>query len=145
MNANKLADDLDNANGFQYIAQLGLASQAATMLRQQQVEIEALKEKVKQNADLNEKVYLCKKKLKPIVWMAEVEGGTMYTNYEYPESIPLYTHPVKELTDEEIKFIAYPFESVYTTYDKQTDIDTVHKRFDQLGFARAILRKAQEK
>ena len=98
MNANKLADDLDNANGFQYIAQLGLASQAATMLRQQQVEIEALKEKVKQNADLNEKVYLCKKKLKPIVWMAEVEGGTMYTNYEYPESIPLYTHPVKELT-----------------------------------------------
>ena len=93
MNANKLADDLDNANGFQYIAQLGLASQAATMLRQQQVEIEALKEKVKQNADLNEKVYLCKKKLKPIVWMAEVEGGTMYTNYEYPESIPLYIHP----------------------------------------------------
>ena len=53
--------------------------------------------------------------------------------------------PVKELTDEEIKFIAYPFESVYTTYDKQTDTDTVHTRFDQLGFARAILRKAQEK
>ena len=43
MNANKLADDLDNANGFQYVAQLGLASQAATMLRQQQAEIEALK------------------------------------------------------------------------------------------------------
>jgi len=43
MNANKLADDLDNANGFQYIAQLGLASQAATMLRQQQAEIESLK------------------------------------------------------------------------------------------------------
>ena len=81
----------------------------------------------------------------PVVWMSEVEGGTMYTNYEYPEAIPLYTHPVKELTDEEIKFIAYPFESVYTTYDKQTDTDTVHTRFDQLGFARAILRKAQEK
>ena len=58
---------------------------------------------------------------------------------------PLYTHPVKELTDEEIKFIAYPFESIYTTYDKQTDTDTVHTRFDKLGFARAILRKAQEK
>jgi hypothetical protein len=43
MNANELADDLDNANGFQYLAQLGLASQAATMLRQQQAEIEALK------------------------------------------------------------------------------------------------------
>jgi hypothetical protein len=87
--------------------------------------------------------------------------------------IPLYTHPAKEskakdrfsnyesiclqcgttiykpsfktLTDEEIKFIAHPFESVYTTYDKQTDTDTIHTRFDQLGFARAILRKAQEK
>ena len=43
MHANKLADDLDNANGFQYIAQLGLASQAATILRQQEAEIESLK------------------------------------------------------------------------------------------------------
>jgi hypothetical protein len=51
----------------------------------------------------------------------------------------------KTLTDEEIKFIAYPFESLYTTYDKQTDTDTVHTRFDQLGFARAILKKASEK
>jgi biotin synthase-like enzyme len=54
-------------------------------------------------------------------------------------------YSAKTLTDEEIKFIAHPFESVYTTYDKQTDTDTVHARFDQLGFARAILRKAQEK
>ena len=54
-------------------------------------------------------------------------------------------YELAELTDEEIKFIAYPFESIYTTYDKQTDTDTVHTRFDQLGFARAILRKAQEK
>ena len=51
MNANKLADDLDNANGFQYVAQLGLASQAATMLRQQQAEIEALKKLVHQRFD----------------------------------------------------------------------------------------------
>ena len=51
----------------------------------------------------------------------------------------------KELTNEEIKFIAYPFESIYTAYDKQTDTDTAHTRFDQLGFARAILLKVQEK
>ena len=44
MNANKLADDLDNANGFQYVAQLGLASPAATVLRQQQDEITVLKQ-----------------------------------------------------------------------------------------------------
>ena len=85
----------------------------------------------------------------PVAWARE-DGVIAF--FEKPEIdkqgfkwFPLYTHPVKELTDEEIKFIAYPFESVYTTYDKQTDIDTVHTRFDQLGFARAILRKAQEK
>jgi len=46
MNANKLADDLDNSNGFQYVAQLGIASQAAKMLRLQQEEINALREQV---------------------------------------------------------------------------------------------------
>jgi succinate dehydrogenase/fumarate reductase-like Fe-S protein len=61
------------------------------------------------------------------------------------DSIHTCSPQLKALTDEEIKFIAYPFESVYTTYDKQTDTDTVHTRFDQLGFAKAILRKAQEK
>ena len=82
----------------------------------------------------------------PVAW-TDGKGNYFDKNSFFPvdDLIPLYTHPVKELTDEEIKFIAYPFESVYTTYDKQTDIDTVHTRFDQLGFARAILRKAQEK
>ena len=45
---------------------------------------------------------------------------------------PLYTHPVKELTDEEIQEIAHGFGAIGwmgdTTYE----------------FARAILRKAQE-
>ena len=57
MNALKLADDLNNANGFQYIAQLGLASQAATMLRQQQAEIKALNQRIErmiENASHNE-------------------------------------------------------------------------------------------
>jgi hypothetical protein len=47
--------------------------------------------------------------------------------------IPLYTHPVKELTDEEIQEVAHGFGAIGwmgdTTYE----------------FARAILRKAQEK
>jgi hypothetical protein len=47
--------------------------------------------------------------------------------------IPLYTHPAKTLTDEEIQEIAHGFEAIgwmgETTYE----------------FARAILRKAQEK
>ena len=81
----------------------------------------------------------------PVAWMHQNPDYAISKHQSLEYNIPLYTHPVKELTDEEIKFIAYPFESVYTTYDKQTDIDTVHTRFDQLGFARAILRKAQEK
>ena len=72
------------------------------------------------------------------------EDGVRATKAEYLKLLEEESHPVKELTDEEIKFIAYPFEDIYTTYDKKTDTDTVHTRFDQLGFARAILRKAQE-
>ena len=115
MNANELADKLEGY-GVVYV-QFEYRKRAATMLRQQQAEIEALKAGKIRAYDNG------------------VEDGRKPN-----------TNPVKEeLTDEEIKFIAYPFESVYTTYDKQTDTDTVHTRFDQLGFARAILRKAQEK
>jgi len=63
----------------------------------------------------------------PVAWMKEVEGGTMYTNYEYPGSIPLYTHTA-DLTDEEI----------IELFEHPDD-------FNCIDFARAILRKAQEK
>jgi hypothetical protein len=84
----------------------------------------------------------------PVAWMHK-EATSWVSTFIHPETEPdewisLYTHPA-DLTDEEIKFIAYPFESLYTTYDKQTNTDTVHTRFDQLGFARAILKKASEK
>jgi len=46
---------------------------------------------------------------------------------------PLYTHPAKTLTDEEIKALWKPFP------------DTKYYDSDILTFARAILRKAQEK
>jgi len=77
----------------------------------------------------------------PVAWTVCLDCGQRVTG----DSIHTCSPQLKTLTDEEIKFIAYPFESVYTTYDKQTDTDTVHTKFDQLGFARAILRKAQEK
>jgi hypothetical protein len=47
--------------------------------------------------------------------------------------IPLYTHPVKELTDEEI-MVLYE-EYIETQYASESNV---------LGFGRAILRKAQE-
>jgi hypothetical protein len=50
------------------------------------------------------------------------------------EGTPLYTHPVKELTDEEI-IVLYE-EYIETQYASESNV---------LGFGRAILRKAQEK
>jgi len=77
-------------------------------------------------------------KNEPVAWMSEVEGGTMYTNYEYPEAIPLYTHPVKELTDEEIE------DEWFKVFKPETGIGK-NLTNGVYEFARAILRKAQEK
>jgi hypothetical protein len=66
----------------------------------------------------------------PVAWMSQ--GGDVSRSKDYFEEmgfkdlIPLYTHPVKELTDEEIE------ELIWNTTDMK-------------DFARAILRKAQEK
>jgi hypothetical protein len=69
----------------------------------------------------------------PVAWM-DGEGG-FYHNDDYEvckehniadDLIPLYTHPVKGLTDEEI-------------------MSEWEESKDEVEFARAILRKAQEK
>ena len=54
--------------------------------------------------------------------------------------IPLYTHPVKELTDEEIDIALYVAD---ITLDNLSDGDIPMERIK--AFARAILRKAQDK
>ena len=54
MNANELADELKEYaldNGYSHIDYADSMNQAATMLRQQQVEIEALKEKLNEAID----------------------------------------------------------------------------------------------
>jgi len=86
MNANELADELERPNNYQQ--ENNFTTQAATMLRQQQAEIEALK-----------------------------------------------AHPVKELTDEEITACM----GSLPKYNSEI-VDE-----DLVNFARAILRKAQEK
>jgi len=98
MNANKLADDL-NGGDVSYITM----DKAATMLRQQQAEIQALKGDGKVCARC---------------------GAIAYD--------PVITQTAKTLTDEEIWQITEDFwKRDWTTLD--------------VGFARAILRKAQEK
>ena len=78
--------------------------------------------------------------MKPVAW-AMFKGNTFmdaihpdeHTRFEGGYNIPLYTHPVKELTDEEIMEVA--------------TINLGHSMglLNWMGFARAILRKAQEK
>ena len=66
----------------------------------------------------------------PVAWMDK--KGFVITNKESAKEhgfdIPLYTHPAKELTDEEIIEVMNSFVV-----------------FDFIGFARAILKKASEK
>lgn len=75
---------------------------------------------------------------KPVAWMFQGAFDiSTYVSFEkpnpdiYPNPTPLYTHPIKELTDVEISLIAEEF--------------TGADGFDVVDFGRAILRKAREK
>ena len=62
----------------------------------------------------------------PVAWMDYLEHSDVYDLNVSGRGIPLYTHPVKELTDEEIA-------QEWGNFCPNV-----------LEFARAILRKAQE-
>ena len=160
MNANELADALDDvvANYIQMIADVDF-SDVATMLRQQQAELdravelytdkaienEALKQIIDAN-NLNQNIGQFVKPInEPVAW-AVWEGrphDLFFTKEDADElcrlkggdakTVPLYTHPVKELTDKEILGVWKENSSSGELY------------YDLLEFARAILRKAQEK
>ena len=73
----------------------------------------------------------------PVAWIDPKEldmtvSTSVTKNKQFDGDIPLYTHPVKELTDEEITEV---FVECMLPYGE----------FDEHEFARAILRKAQEK
>jgi hypothetical protein len=68
----------------------------------------------------------------PVAWMSN--GKEFYVQKNYcPDFIPLYTHPVKELTDEEIIAVG------------NAVVNHIDSNEGWIEFARAILRKAQEK
>ena len=68
----------------------------------------------------------------PVAWMDYLEHSDVYDLNVSGRGIPLYTHPAKTLTDEEIEQIGkeYGIKSIY--------------QFAYYEFAKAILRKAQE-
>ena len=180
MNATELADELENTYPF-----VGVMEIAATMLRQQQAEIEELE---KENTDLR---YLIATKLEqqngislnsmahpvtntpepsyeidldkletieidlpspePVAWIKQGKLGYPVLEFDKPfryesyaiqnSPIPLYTHPVKELTLTKEEIHAVWASGEYYTLDKDGSIDEFHFA----DFARAILLKAQEK
>ena len=147
MNANELADELDV---FAVELTCKISGEAATMLRQQQAEIEALKQIIDAN-NLNQNIgQFVKPANEPVAWMladkeAEYIRSIMAVQHDFvPEGcveIPLYTHPVKELTDEEIFKTAIENGAYQNKESGHIYPDDMYI----LNFARAILRKAQEK
>ena len=140
MNANELADALDDvvANYIQMIADVDF-SDVATMLRQQQAEIEALKQIIDAN-NLNQNIgQFVKPTNEPVAW-TDGKGNYFDKNSFFPvdDLIPLYTHPVKELTDEEIEI------EWFKVFKPETGIGK-NLTNGVYEFARAILKKASEK
>ena len=75
--------------------------------------------------------------MKPVAWMEYIQGEEWEVWFVEPTDLPkghtykpLYTHPAKTLTDEEILEVA--------------DVGEWHKDEFAINFARAILRKAQD-
>jgi hypothetical protein len=174
MNANDLAVQLDAASSeMEYnhvVSDWKLLSDAATMLRQQQAEIEALRmgfagngtsdselaevramanrwfleiQALKQVIDANNLIQnigqFVKPANEPVAWGwydLEIKRFFPHWDEDLMENkegcIPLYTHPAKTLTDEEINALS----EEHLDMDWQTGV---------IDFARAILRKAQEK
>ena len=79
----------------------------------------------------------------PVAWISRdvldadhIIKAVVRREQDEQHTIPLYTHPVKELTDEEIDELANKYLYVLNDVPYANDIK---------DFARAILRKAQEK
>ena len=70
----------------------------------------------------------------PVAWMHQNPDYAISKHQSLEYNIPLYTHPAKELTDEEIRHIQAICHLKDVGYDNFI-----------MRFARAILRKAQEK
>ena len=162
MNANELADCLNKMATILYNrgriptgSDYNLMYKAETMLRQLQAENEALKAEIvsiEKNTDYWSDKGNWIRNNEPVAYWDGKEPNVLGLAYHQNDYcfIPLYTHPVKELrqikginyyvdapvkelTDEEIYKIAMEVQTGFFPQD------------DTLDFARAILRKAQER
>ena len=134
MTANELANLLEVDSWYKLVTR----EEIATMLRQQQAEIEALKQIIDAN-NLNQNIgQFVKPTNEPVAW-TDGKGNYFDKNSFFPvdDLIPLYTHPVKELTDEEIEI------EWFKVFKPETGIGK-NLTNGVYEFALAILRKARE-
>ena len=146
MTANELADSMERLIELTTVSKVRDCdfSAIATMLRQQQAEIEALK------MDIYSLTYgerLAKHLNKPVAWIKQnPETLQAELHFDKPAKywatvisnpdIPLYTHPMRKLTDEEIN------EEIEITFGKIIDPEALQ---DEIDLARRILKKASRK
>ena len=138
MNANELADMLEVDSWYKLVTR----EEIATMLRQQQAEIETLKQIIDAN-NLSQNIgQFVKPTNEPVAWRCkkfyETQEGWFYNENEIGE--PLYTHPVKELTDEEISEFTHRMVLCCGVHPNSADINVLGLKF----IVEEILRKAQE-
>ena len=160
MNINELADCIEFDAPI-----MGINKEAATMLRQQQDEIEALKAaKIRAYNNGVEDGRKPDTNNEPVAWIGETLMGRQYINGqkdELPVGTALYTHPVEE-QDESFDRTATHMAGEYVSYKPELTDEEIEKivkdnnfYWDEYGgfvdskellkVARAILRKAQEK
>ena len=115
---------------------------AASFIRQQQAEIEALKQIIDAN-NLNQNIgQFVKPTNEPVAW-TDGQGNYFDKNSFFPvdDLIPLYTHPVKELTDEDRSMLIRTLKWSEDLLREAGHDEAVSDAQDCL----MILRKAQEK
>ena len=150
MTANELADVLENDDRLWFVNE-DLMVKTCAMLRQQQAEIEELKLArladldviLKQRAEI-ELLFKEIPEFEKVFSNEPVAYGKYLEEHDYwvtasgiipnPKEgyVPLYTHPAKTLTDEEIDAISDEVVNLIDTYAGRRE------------FARAILKKASE-
>jgi hypothetical protein len=155
MNANELADVLENDYWDSRANKVML--EGAKMLRQQQALIENLNGRIERMIEKQSHYEAMahaggfetgrelgmkqerERNNEPVAWFEQdpdMKSVWYQSEQDNPNAIPLYTHSVKELTDKEIA----------NTWDDVRKNATLKSSMKDIqDFARAILRKAQEK
>ena len=83
-----------------------------------------------------------------LVMSHQLEIGKLFARTQFKNYVPLYTHPIEE-QDESFDRTASHMAGEYVAYKAELTDEEITKLhlecWDEIEFARAILRKAQEK